>query len=111
MREFFDIFRQDPYFNWIDMFSVTFKGTENAQVIDQVLNLLEKEYESDDFTKEEYKALDDFFETKIANQTDLKKASDEFASLISDRSIDIKLRNRLIEGFLYGSNSVSSFLH
>jgi len=43
MGEYFDIFRQDPYFNWIDIFNVNFKGLENAQLLDDTLSLLEKQ--------------------------------------------------------------------
>jgi hypothetical protein len=61
---------------------------------------------SQEFTSEEYKAIENFFETKIACQTDINIATKAFASLLSDRSINIKLRNRLIESFLYASDSV-----
>jgi hypothetical protein len=33
-------------------------------------------YESGDFTSDEFKALDDFFEQKIAKVTDIKNATD-----------------------------------
>ncbi len=63
--------------------------------------------EAADFTTDEYKALDDFFEKRIAIQTDLDTAWRQFAELLSDRSINVILRNRIIESFLYASDSVS----
>ena len=55
------------------------------------------------------KALNNFFDTKIANKTDLVLATKEFSNLFNDRTINQKLRNRIIESFLYASDSVSSY--
>ncbi len=60
-----------------------------------------------DFSSEEMKALNNFFDTKIANKTDLVLATKEFSNLFNDRTINQKLRNRIIESFLYASDSVS----
>ena len=59
-----------------------------------------------DFTKEEFEALNRFFDNQIANQSVLKEATRNFKRLISDRSIHESLRNRIIESFILGSGQV-----
>ena len=60
-----------------------------------------------DFTPEEKKALNQFFESRIANKTDINEATRQFEHLLDDRQINEKFRNRIIESFLYASDSVS----
>ncbi len=53
------------------------------------------------------KALEEFFDNKIARNTDILESTKHLMDLISDRSIDLKLKNRIVESFLFASDSVS----
>jgi hypothetical protein len=65
-KEFFDKFRHDPYFSWVDGFIFEIKGLQNAQetpidITEAPLNSGLLLGGSQDFTPEEKKALENFF--------------------------------------------------
>lgn len=59
LREWFEKFRNEPYFNWVDRLNFQFKGLQNAEVEDQGSKL---QKETSEFDPEEYRALELFFE-------------------------------------------------
>lgn len=57
-----------------------------------------------EFTDAEYKILSRFFDHKILNQLEIKNAARSIEEIFGIPEIEPKLKNRLVESFLYASD-------
>ncbi|CDW80741.1 ubiquitin carboxyl-terminal hydrolase 11 [Stylonychia lemnae] len=100
----YELMKQTMFiFNWIDVIQCDFRGLENAK---QTSEKFTETPIPTEFSEEEYQVLSRYFDQNILNNRDIKKSQQVLEQLFDLRDIHFKLRNRIIESFLYGSNEL-----